>query len=109
MKTVLAATLALMVGLFVGGISPRSEIRKLKSELSDAKAAADRSRLSSAAPLALGGLFAAQAAANRHAPAPSPSAVPAGSPTPSPAAQADDEEDDEADDAKPGDGGARRR
>ena len=62
MKTVVAAAIALLAGLFFGGMGPRSELRQVKKELAEAKEAAARARSSAALPLALGmgSLMAAQ-------------------------------------------------
>jgi hypothetical protein len=52
-KTVVAAALALILGIFVGGIGPRAELGRARKELAEAQAAAARAR-GSALPLALG-------------------------------------------------------
>jgi hypothetical protein len=44
MKTILAAALALILGLFLGGMPLRSELRKTKAELSAAKLEAEAAR-----------------------------------------------------------------
>jgi hypothetical protein len=54
MKTVVAAAIALLAGLFFGGMGPRAELRQVKKELADAKEAANRARSSANLPLALG-------------------------------------------------------
>jgi hypothetical protein len=54
MKTVVAAAVALLAGLFFGGMGPRAELREVKKELAEAKENAARARSSSALPLALG-------------------------------------------------------
>jgi hypothetical protein len=54
MKLVVVGALALLVGLFFGGIGPRADLRQAQKELAEAKEAAARARSSSALPLALG-------------------------------------------------------
>jgi hypothetical protein len=54
MRTVVIAAGALLIGLFVGGIGPRAELRQVQKELADAKETAARGRSSAALPLALG-------------------------------------------------------
>src|SRR2546421_12287 len=54
MKTVLAAAIALLAGLFLGGIGPRAELRQAKKELAEAKESAARGGSAAALPLALG-------------------------------------------------------
>jgi hypothetical protein len=54
MRTVVAAAVALLLGLFVGGIGPRAELRQAQKDLAEAKENAARSRSSAALPLALG-------------------------------------------------------
>jgi hypothetical protein len=54
MKTVVVAAIALLSGLFFGGMGPRAELRRTQKELADAKEAAAQSRSSAALPLALG-------------------------------------------------------
>jgi hypothetical protein len=53
MKTVLCAALALLAGLFVGGIGPRAELRRAQKDLVTARESA-RSGAAAALPLALG-------------------------------------------------------
>lgn len=87
MKTVVIAAVALLVGLFVGGIGPRAEARRLEKDLAEAKENAARARSSSALPLALGmgSLMAArdraQGVPRFVAPAGDQEAPPAASPT----------------------------
>lgn len=54
MKTVVAAALALLVGLFLGGLRPRAEVRAVQKELAEARQAAARGGSGTALPLALG-------------------------------------------------------
>jgi hypothetical protein len=54
MKTVVAAALALLAGLFLGGLRPRAELRQAQRELAEAKEAAARGGQTAALPLALG-------------------------------------------------------
>jgi hypothetical protein len=54
MKTVVAAAIALLAGLFFGGMGPRAELRQVRKELAEAKEAAARARSSANLPLALG-------------------------------------------------------
>jgi hypothetical protein len=54
MKVVIAAAIALLAGLFFGGMGPRAELRQVKQELAEAREAAQRARSSAALPLALG-------------------------------------------------------
>jgi hypothetical protein len=54
MKMVVIAAVALLAGLFIGGIGPRAELRQVKKELAEAKEAAARARSSATLPLALG-------------------------------------------------------
>jgi hypothetical protein len=54
MKTVVIAAVALLAGLFVGGIGPRAELRQAQKDLAEARENAARSRSSAALPLALG-------------------------------------------------------
>jgi len=43
MKTVvIAAAVALLAGIFVGGLGPRGEVRRLQGELAEAKEASER-------------------------------------------------------------------
>jgi hypothetical protein len=69
MKTVVVAALALLAGLFLGGLGPRAELRDVRRELAEAKQAAERARSSSALPFALGmgGLAAARERADEQA------------------------------------------
>jgi hypothetical protein len=62
MKTVVAAALALLAGLFLGGLRPRAELRQTQKELAEAKEAAARAGSAAALPMALGlgGLLAAR-------------------------------------------------
>jgi hypothetical protein len=69
MKTVLAAALALLAGLFLGGIGPRAELRRTQKSLEEARAAA-RASSSAALPLALA--LGPLAAARERAQAPVP-------------------------------------
>lgn len=48
------AAAALLLGVFVGGIGPRAELRDARRELAEARQAADRARSSAALPFALG-------------------------------------------------------
>lgn len=54
MKPVIIAAVALLLGLFLGGLGPRSELRRTQKELAEAKEAASRAGSSSALPFALG-------------------------------------------------------
>jgi hypothetical protein len=54
MKTVVVAALALLAGLFLGGLRPRAELRQTQKELAEAKEAAARGGTAAALPLALG-------------------------------------------------------
>jgi hypothetical protein len=54
MKMVVVGAIALLAGLFFGGMGPRSELRQVKKELAEAREAASRARSSAALPLALG-------------------------------------------------------
>jgi hypothetical protein len=54
MKTVLVAALALLAGLFLGGLRPRAELRAAQKELAEAKEAAARGGSTASLPLALG-------------------------------------------------------
>jgi hypothetical protein len=54
MKMVVVGAIALLAGLFFGGMGPRSELRQVKKDLAEAKEAAARARSSAALPLALG-------------------------------------------------------
>jgi hypothetical protein len=55
MKTVVLAALALIVGLVLGGLAPRAELRRVEKELAAAREQAARAREAPAAlPLALG-------------------------------------------------------
>jgi hypothetical protein len=54
MKTVVAAAIALLAGLFFGGMGPRGELRQVRKELAEARENAARARSSAALPLALG-------------------------------------------------------
>jgi len=46
MKLVVIAAVALLAGLFIGGIGPRAELRQARKELAEAKEAAARARSS---------------------------------------------------------------
>src|SRR5436190_672942 len=61
MKIVIPVALALLFGLFLGGLGPRAELARAKKELADAKEAAAREGSGASLPLALGvgGLVAA--------------------------------------------------
>jgi hypothetical protein len=54
MKTIVAAAVALLAGLFFGGMGPRAELRQARKELAEAKESVARARSSAALPLALG-------------------------------------------------------
>jgi hypothetical protein len=54
MRTVVVGALAVLAGLFFGGLGPRAELRQARKELAEAKEAAARARSSAALPLALG-------------------------------------------------------
>src|SRR5882757_9585988 len=54
MKTVVVAALALLGGLFLGGVRPRAEVRALQKDLAEAKQAGARGGSAAALPLALG-------------------------------------------------------
>jgi len=112
MRLLLGAALALLLGLFLGGLGPRAELRRVKTELSEARAAADRARGPAALPMALGmgSLFAAR---DRAAAAPLVGRRPGGQATApataeQPAAERDDDDDDGRRDAG-ADGGRRRQ
>ena len=84
MKIALVAALTLLLGLFLGGLGPRSELRKAREDLETARTAASRANSMSAAPMALGALFAARDRANDRAVAPiAASPAPRESPGPS--------------------------
>jgi hypothetical protein len=80
MKMVVVGAIALLAGLFFGGMGPRSELRQVKKELAEAKEAASRARSSAALPLALG-MGSLMAARDRAQAAPPPRfVVPDGGP-----------------------------
>jgi hypothetical protein len=54
MKLVVVGAAALLLGLFLGGLGPRSELRQMRKELADAKQAAARGNGAAALPFALG-------------------------------------------------------
>jgi hypothetical protein len=54
MRTVAAAALALLAGLFLGGIRPRAELKQAQRELAEAREAAAHGGSAAALPLALG-------------------------------------------------------
>jgi hypothetical protein len=54
MRTVAAAAVALLAGLFLGGIRPRAELRQAQKDLADARDAAEHGGSAAALPLALG-------------------------------------------------------
>jgi hypothetical protein len=54
MKTVVMVAVALLAGLFIGGIGPRAELRRKEKELVEARESASRARSSATLPLALG-------------------------------------------------------
>jgi hypothetical protein len=54
MRTVVVGAIALLAGLFLGGMGPRAELRQARKDLADAKESATRARSSAALPLALG-------------------------------------------------------
>ena len=84
MKMVVVGAIALLAGLFFGGMGPRSELRQVKKELAEAKEAASRARSSAALPLALG-MGSLMAARDRAQAAPPPRfVVPDGGPTAEP-------------------------
>ena len=57
-KLIVAAALALVVGLFVGGLGPRAELARTRKELDEARLAATRAGGSNGVlPFALGGLL----------------------------------------------------
>lgn len=100
MKTLVVAACALLLGLFLGGLRPRAELRRLERELAEAREAAARADGPDVLPLALGALSAAAGERPRGA-LPPPRFVPA---PPEPAAAAPE--------PRPGDrpdGGPRRR
>jgi hypothetical protein len=102
-KLLVVGALALLVGVFAGGVGPRAELRRSQAEVADLRAAAARCGGAAALPLALGvgSLVAAQQRARAQAPAP-PRFVPAdpqgGPPAPDP----------DQDDRGRGDAGAGR-
>jgi hypothetical protein len=54
MKFVVVGAAALLLGLFFGGLGPRSELREVKKELAEAKQAAARGGVGGVLPFALG-------------------------------------------------------
>jgi hypothetical protein len=54
MRTVAAAALALLAGLFLGGLRPRAELRQAQKDLAEAREAAEHGGSGAALPLALG-------------------------------------------------------
>jgi hypothetical protein len=54
MRTVAAAAVALLAGLFLGGIRPRAELRQAQRDLAEAREAAAHGGSAAALPLALG-------------------------------------------------------
>ncbi len=71
MKTVLGATIALLLGVFLGGIGPRGDVRRLEAELAAAKKQAEQARATatpgaSMLPSALRALAAAAAEQGRE-------------------------------------------
>jgi hypothetical protein len=103
MKTVLVGALTLLLGLFLGGLGPRAELRRTRTELAQAREEASRSA-GAGLPAALGlaGLAAArdraQAEARQRVPRFNP---PEKSETPEPATSERE--------PRPGDGEGRRR
>jgi hypothetical protein len=77
-KSLVVGALALLLGVFVGGLGPRAELRRARAEVAELKAAAARGGATAALPLALGlgSLVAAQQRARAQAPGP-PRFVPA--------------------------------
>ena len=77
-KLLVVGALALLLGVFVGGLGPRAELRRTRAEVAELKAAAARGGATAALPLALGvgSLMAAQQRARGRAPGP-PRFVPA--------------------------------
>ncbi len=88
-KLLVVGALALLVGVFAGGVGPRAELRRSQAEVAELRAAAARCGGAAALPLALGvgSLMAAQQRARAQSPAP-PRFVPAdpqgGPPAPDP-------------------------
>jgi hypothetical protein len=68
-KLIVVAALALVAGIFIGGVGPRAELARTRTELELARSAAARGGASSALPFALGlgGLVAAQKEARERA------------------------------------------
>jgi hypothetical protein len=77
-KLLVAGALAVLLGVFVGGVGPRAELRRARAEIAELKAAAARGGGAAALPLALGvgSLVAAQQRARAQTPGP-PRFVPA--------------------------------
>lgn len=86
-KMVVTAALALLLGLFIGGLGPRSDLRKTRAELEEARRQAAE-QTPSALPLALDGLLRPGGGAPRpeRSPAPPPRFV---TPEPAPAERPD--------------------
>jgi len=77
MKTVMIPTIALLVGLFLGGLGPRADVRRLAAELVEAKREAEAARAcggerQSLFPVAALGALAAAAGQRTQAPVPPP-------------------------------------
>lgn len=69
-KLIVAAALALVAGIFIGGVGPRAELARVRKDLEAARAEANRGGGAGALPLAalgLGGLAAAQREARDRA------------------------------------------
>jgi hypothetical protein len=89
MRYVLAAAVALVVGIVVGGLNPRAEVRRLQAEAVQMKEKECRSLLGSEIARAI------QRGQDPAAPPPEPQ--PEGEPAPPPPAQADPEQEQEDD------------
>lgn len=114
MRTIALSAFFLLLGLFLGGLAPRAELRAARKEIAEAREAAERARRSSATPLALG--VRSLLEAGRRTPPPGPERGAGGAGAASGAAAprtADDEaggwEEDDDDDGQDGAGGRRRR
>jgi hypothetical protein len=91
MKTVLVGALTLLLGLFLGGLAPRAELRRARQELAEAREAAASGGGGLLPALGLGGLAAAreraQADARRRVPRFTPQPEKAEAAEPAPAAE----------------------
>ena len=86
MKTVLVGALTLLLGLFLGGLGPRAELRRARTELTQAREAAASGGVGLLPALGLGGLAAARDRAQSDARRRVPKFNPPDKPEPSAAA-----------------------